>query len=87
MAGKALEARKLAIVERPYNLAPVGRREEIIGLVEEAVAQAGTHQGGEEHIDYQAVEVVGSHSFAFEHPRNDVVAQYKGHQKAQRIVA
>ena len=87
VAGKTLESRELAVLEGPENLDPVFRGEVLVGVVEEAVAEAGTNEGGEEHVDDQALEIVGIHPFVLEHAPHDVVAQCESEEEAQRIVA
>ena len=59
----------------------------MVGLVEKAVPEAGTDEGGEEHVDDQALKIVGLHLFALVHMPHEVIPQREGQEEAQRIVA
>ena len=85
MTRQPLETSVVAVLERPYNLHPVFRGQEIVGLIEQAVAEAGSYEYGQKDIQEQAAEIVLLDILLLEHTFNNIVAQQEGDKEAHGI--
>jgi hypothetical protein len=63
----------------------VPRREEIVGLIEQAMAQPGTEEYGDEDIDEQRLHLLTGYFLLLKQPLHEQVAQQKPYQPAGGI--
>ena len=61
------------------------RREEIVGLIEQAVAQTGTHQNANEAIDEQRIEQFVLDFLVFIQPFHHEIAAHEAYEPAHAI--
>ena len=63
------------------------RREEVVGLVEDAMAQTGADKDAEEAVDEQRVEQLVLDFLLFVQPFDNEVSQCQADEPAQRVPA
>jgi hypothetical protein len=76
------------VVHRDNHLdGVVPRCEEIVGLIEQAVAQSGTDEDAEKTVDEERVEILVFNLLFLVQPLHDDVSEHQSDEPAQRIPA